>query len=259
MTNFFQPSGNIKFSGNSLESDYLKLSQKKKVIKRGLTMFAEEEYIQLSALQHYLFCPRQCALAYLELYWQENELTALGRLLHKKVHEEKYEKRPGLIIARGLRIKSSQLGLSGQTDVVEFHTSVSAGTGCKLSGFSGRWQPFPVEYKRGKPKKDQSDEVQLCAQAICLEEVLDIEIPAGAIFYGKSRRRHPVVFTKELRDLTKCTAHNIHTLFKSGITPKAKYEKKCESCSLIEQCLPKETSGKKLATNYINRMAGQFL
>ncbi len=220
--------------------------------------YEENEYIQLSALQHYLFCPRQCALAYLELNWRENELTALGRLLHEKAHETKYEKRNNVIIARGLRLFSKELGLSGQTDIVEFHKVKNAEAGCRLSGFSGRWSAFPVEYKHGKPKQDHSDEVQLCAQAICLEEMLEIKIPEGALFYGKNRRRHPVAFSEELRCLTESTAQKIHEMFQTGKTPKAEYSKKCESCSLKDQCLPKRTSANIKVSKYIKRMAESF-
>ena len=221
--------------------------------------YEEEDFIQLSALQHYMFCPRQCALIHIEQAWAENILTAQGQLMHKKAHETKYEKRTNMITARGLRLFSKELGLSGQTDIVEFHKSVTSEPGCKLVGFSGRWNPFPVEYKHGKPKQDHSDEVQLCAQAICLEEMLDTKIPQGAIFYGKNRRRHPVRFSEELRALTEDTTQKIHEMFRTGKTPKAEYTKKCESCSLIEQCLPKKTGEGKLASRYVKRMAGQFL
>ncbi len=217
----------------------------------------ENDYIQLSALQHYLFCPRQCGFIHIEQVWAENVLTAMGRLMHEKAHDTKYEKRANTITARGLRLFSKELGLSGQTDIVEFHKSESTES-CSLPGFSGRWSVFPVEYKRGRPKRDHSDEVQLCAQAICLEEMLDTRIPEGAIFYGKNRRRHLVMFSEELRTLTEDTAQKIHEMFRTGKTPKEKYSKKCDSCSLIEQCLPKKTGAGAQASKYIKRMAGQF-
>ncbi len=221
-------------------------------------LYSEDDFIQLSALQHYLFCPRQCALIHIEQVWTENTLTALGRLMHEKAHETKYEKRNNVITARGLRLFSKRLGLSGQTDIVEFHKVKNKGAGCRLPGFSGRWSAFPVEYKHGKPKQDHSDEVQLCAQAVCLEEMLEIKIAEGALFYGKSRRRHAVIFTEELRALTERTAHKIHEMFETGKTPKAVYSKKCESCSLKDQCLPKRTGVHVKASKYIKKMAESF-
>jgi len=218
--------------------------------------YAEHDYFMLSALQHYLFCPRQCALIHIEQTWTENIFTAQGRLMHNKVHETKYEKRNNIITARGLRLFSTELGISGQADVVEFHKSDK---GCALPGFSGKWTVFPVEYKRGKPKQNKSDEVQLCAQAVCLEEMLDVDISEGAIFYGKNRRRLSVVFGSELRSLTKKTAENIHEMFAAGRTPKAEYSKKCDSCSLKDICMPKKTDGKMQVKKYIKNMTGKFL
>ncbi len=223
-------------------------------------MYKEDEYIQLSALQHYLFCPRQCVLAYMEMIWEENELTALGRLFHYKAHEKKTEKRPGLLIARGLRIYSAELGLSGEADVVEFRkVTTDDDYGCKIKGVSGRWRPFPIEYKRGKPKNDFSDEVQLCAQAIALEEMLGAHIPEGAIFYGKNKRRFPIEFTEELRKLTIKTAQEVHRLLNTGITPAAEYSTKCGACSLNNMCLPKKTANKRgSAASYLKNTIGKF-
>jgi len=191
-------------------------------------MFSEDDFIMLSALQHYIFCPRQCALIHVEQVWAENRLTAEGRIMHDKVHEEGSESRGSVRIERALALRSLRLGLSGMADVVEFHRQAN-----------GSWLPFPVEYKRGKPKPDESDAVQLCAQAMCLEEMLNVRIEAGAIFYGKTRHRHDVKFDEALRSTTEEIAHKTHELIESGITPKAMYEKKCESCSLLELCLPK--------------------
>jgi len=213
-------------------------------------VYSEEEYIQLSSLQHYLFCPRQCALAYKELSWVENEYTALGRLLHEKVHKSGTEKRGDIILVRGLWISSKKLGLSGQADLVEFHRQPN---GVKLKNLSGRWHPFPVEYKRGKPKKDKSDEVQLCAQALCLEEMLDVTISSGAIYYGKNKRRHAVEFSDELRTLTEETALRIHSLFKQEKIPLPINDKRCEACSLKEICLPDVIHASKVES-YLQRM-----
>lgn len=220
-------------------------------------MYLEAEYIQLSALQHYLFCRRQAALAYLELTWSENLFTAEGRLMHDKVHEGKFEKRGDLIQTRGLWISSPRLGLSGQADLIEFHRTDEQNAGVRLPGYPGRWTPLPVEFKRGKPRSDNSDEVQLCAQALCLEEMLNTAIAEGAIFYGKNRRRHAVEFNEKLRRLTVQTALQIHEMFQSGITPQAEFAKKCKSCSLYNICLPKRTGGKGAVTRYLNKIISE--
>ncbi|MCW5759921.1 MAG: CRISPR-associated protein Cas4, partial [Phenylobacterium sp.] len=148
----------------------------------------EDRLIPLSALQHWLFCPRQAALIHVEGLWAEDRATAEGRLLHAQVDAGGAESRPGVRIARGVQLRSLALGVSGKADVVELHGRSSA--------------PFPVEYKRGKPKSHRADEVQLCAQAICLEEAFDAPVPEGALFYGEKRRRTLVAFDPELRALT---------------------------------------------------------
>ncbi len=213
-------------------------------------MYHEDEYIMLSALQHYLFCPRQCALIHLEQTWEENSLTMQGNILHEKVHESKREKRGDLITAYGLRLASARLGLSGQADVVEFHKGER---GCALPKTRGTWQPFPVEFKRGKPKKDNCDAVQLCAQALCLEDMLACEIPAGALFYGKNRRRKEVAFDAALRAETEHCVSAVHTLLNSGNTPPPVADKRCERCSLKDRCLP-DTFAKNLSKYYTKLM-----
>lgn len=196
-------------------------------------MYSESDFQQLSGLQHLAFCPRQWALIHLEGCWKENVLTAEGRNMHDRAHDGEDESRGNLRIVRGLRIHSFRLGLSGMTDVVEFHRHNS-----------NTWKPFPVEYKHGKPKPDVCDEVQLCAQAICLEEMLGVSIERGAIYYGKPRRRQEIEFNPELRKVTEALAARLHEMAKAGVTPPAVYTKACESCSLINQCLPKITEGK---------------
>jgi CRISPR-associated exonuclease Cas4 len=213
-------------------------------------MFSEDELLPISALQHLVFCPRQCALIHIEQLWSENVFTAEGRGLHEKVHETEAESRPGVRIVRGLRLRSLELGLVGQADVVEFHVD-SAGTA--VPGLDGRYRAFPVEYKRGKPKVDVCDEVQLCAQAMCLEEMLGASIPRGALFYGRPRRRQEVEFTEDLRQQTRETAGQLHELLRNGRTPTAAYEKKCESCSLLERCLPQITGVKKNIRHYLSQ------
>jgi CRISPR-associated exonuclease Cas4 len=204
---------------------------------------AEEDLIMLSALQHYAFCPRQCALIHVEQIWVESGLTAQGRIMHEKVHQEGNESRGPMRIARGVPLRSLRLGLVGVADVVEFH---------KMN--KETWQPFPVEYKRGKPKADHCDLIQLCAQAICLEEMLSLAVPCGALFYGRTRRRLDVTFDEDLRHETEETAHKAHELISAGITPPPVYEKRCESCSLIGECLPKKIEKKASVKRYLTRM-----
>ncbi len=155
-------------------------------------MYSESDLLMLSAIQHLAFCERQCCLIHIEQAWAENRLTAEGRILHDRVHSENAESRGDVYIVRGLKLRSLQLGLSGVADVVEFHRVETGGV--SLPGKKGQWKPFPVEYKRGKPKSDRCDEVQICGQAMCLEEMLDTRIENGALFYGAQHKRHEVVF-----------------------------------------------------------------
>jgi len=192
-------------------------------------MYSEDDFIQLSALQHFVFCPRQCALSYIEQAWEENLLTAEGGIMHDRAHEEKFETRGAVRIERGMPLRSVKLGLNGKADVVEFH----------LSNDKKSWQTFPVEYKHGKPKENNCDKIQLCAQAMCLEEMLDVCIPQGAIFYGRTRRRMDVIFDETLRTETEDTTLRLHEFIKAGKTPKPEYSKKCKSCSLVSICMPK--------------------
>ena len=206
---------------------------------------ADEDLVMLSALQHWLFCKRQCALIHVEGTWEENRLTADGRVLHERVDERKSETRRTLRQATTVRLVSQRLGIVGIADMVEFHLvdSENDATGVKvaaqLPGLSGFWRPFPVEYKRGKPKTHRADEVQLCAQAMCLEEMLGVSIPAGALFYGEPRHRTDVVFDAELRRLTEGAAKGVHELLASGETPPPTFGKCCSSCSLVEDCRPR--------------------
>jgi CRISPR-associated exonuclease Cas4 len=213
-------------------------------------MFSEDELLPISALQHLVFCPRQCGLIHIEQLWTENVFTAEGRGLHETAHETNAESRPGVRIVRGLRLRSLELGLVGQADVVEFHDDSA---GAAVPGLQGRYRPFPVEYKRGKPKVDVCDEVQLCAQALCLEEMLGTSIANGALFYGRPRRRKEVELSDSLRQQTRDTAGQLHELFRSRRTPQAAYAKKCESCSLLERCMPKITGIKKDIRHYLSQ------
>lgn len=199
-------------------------------------MYLEEEYLQLSGIQHFVFCKRQWALINIENQWQENYRTMDGRLMHENAHnEEQREKRGDIIITRGLAIFSQNLGISGKCDVVEFHKNVK---GVSIFGWEGKWLPFPVEYKRGEPKQDNCDILQLCAQAICFEEMLLCEVSKGALFYGEPKRRTNILFTSELRDEVKRATEEMHRLYKKGYTPKVKPSNACKACSLKEVCLP---------------------
>lgn len=199
-------------------------------------MYFEDDLLPLSGLQHLMFCERQWGLIHIEQIWEENRLTAEGRVLHERTHQPGSENRPGMRTARGLRLHSLRLGLFGQADIVEFRR---AEDGVVLPEADGFWRPFPVEYKRGRPKKDACDEVQLCAQALCLEEMFAREIAEGSLFYGEPRRRHPVVFSEALRAKTESLAARMHELHRAGATPRAGYERKCESCSLMARCMPR--------------------
>jgi CRISPR-associated exonuclease Cas4 len=205
-------------------------------------VYSEDDLVMISALQHLIFCPRQCALIHIEQQWTENRLTAEGRILHERVHSAGSESRSKMRTRFDLPIRSLRLGLIGRADIVEFHLQES-----------GTWQPYPVEYKRGRPKKNDSDRVQLCAQAICLEEMLGCEVPEGALYYGRKKRRQGVAFDKKLRQATIETAAKLHVLLDSNKTPPPQYGERCESCSFISQCLPK-ISGKKKVSTYLNRM-----
>ncbi len=213
----------------------------------------------LSALQHYLFCKRQCALIHLEGVWTENQLTAEGQIMHEHVDERKSETRRTIRQATAVRLASRRLGITGIADMVEFHLEHSEynESGQKIASalpdLSGLWRPFPVEYKRGRPKSHRADEVQLCAQAICLEEMLDVYIPAGALFYGEPRRRTEVQFDPELRRLTEDTAYGVHALFDSGVTPKPTVGKWCDSCSIREECCPKIITEQRPAHAWLER------
>lgn len=203
-------------------------------------MYSEEELLPISALQHLAFCERQWALIHLEQAWKDNVLTVEGKHLHEKVHESDSERKGNLKVLRSLRIRSFRLGLVGQTDVVEFEEVAPGKTTVRI-----------IEYKRGRPKIGHCDEVQICAQAICLEELLGLTVSEGYFFYGKSRRRHLVVFSDELREETEGLAAHLHELTKRRDTPRANYGKYCKSCSLIDICLPKSTERERSASRYL--------
>ena len=218
-------------------------------------MYREEDYLMLSGLQHFAYCRRQWALIHIEQQWAENERTVDGQIFHAVAHDKgRIEKRGDLLITRGLPIKSAQLGMSGLCDVVEFHKSEE---GVSLASYEGLWQPYPVEYKKGLPKLNEADEMQLCGQAICLEEMLLCRIPGGSLFYGENRRREPVEFTEELRGKVYDMAKEMHVLWDKGYTPRVKPQKGCNACSLKEICVPRLGRVKSVSAYIEGSLSGE--
>lgn len=205
----------------------------------------EEDWLQLSGLQHFAFCRRQWALIHIENQWAENYRTVDGQLMHERVHDQEFrESRGDRLTVRGLAIHSAELGISGQCDAVEFFKDPA---GVPLRGREGLWLPYPVEYKRGTPKEHGADELQLCAQAMCLEEMLCCSVPEGALYYGEPRRRTAIRFTSELRGQVQDSLAEMHELYQRRYTPKVKPSKACNACSLKDLCLPKLMSRKDVS------------
>lgn len=214
-----------------------------------------DDYLPLSGIQHFTFCQRQWALIHVEGLWCENVLTTGGRHLHRRVDKPwEFEKRGDVLVARSVPIVSTTLALTGRADLVEFHQlDVGEGSGITLPGHTGLWRPHPVEYKRGRPKRDDRDAVQLGAQAICLEEMLNITIQAGDLFYGEIRRRQRILIDIRLRQLVQHLAAEMHRLFAEGYTPPAERRPHCKMCSLVDVCLP-QIAGKSQSVNaYVRR------
>ncbi len=216
-------------------------------------MYRDEELLPISALQHWLFCRRQCALIHLEQIWQENRLTVEGAHFHKKVHEARAERDGDRWIIRGLRLRCVEHGLIGMADVVEFEPIDGKGVGQTRRLFEcvaaspEAWRVTPVEYKRGRAKKGDADRVQLCAQALCLEEMLGVSIGTAVLFYGRTRRRTEVKLDDPLREKTITAARELREMIVSEVTPPAESGEKCKSCSLVNECLPKVTGGRSAA------------
>jgi CRISPR-associated exonuclease Cas4 len=213
--------------------------------------YQPDELLPLSGIQHFCFCRRQWALIHVERQWQENALTVEGKLLHKRADNPFFsEVRNGVITARSVPVASYRIGLSGVCDVVEFTSSPD---GVQLPGREGLYLPAPVEYKRGKEKHDHSDESQLCAQAICLEEMLSVSIPFGYLYYGETRHRVDVELNAELRDLVREMSEEMHAYFQRGYTPRVKTSKACRTCSLADVCLPTLQEKVISASKYIQQ------
>mgnify|MGYP001034493901 CR=1 FL=1 len=199
--------------------------------------YREEDYLMLSGIQHFAFCRRQWALIHIEQQWSDNEYTIEGELLHKNAHDPYFnEKRRDVIISRAMPVHSRTMGVSGECDIVEFQKSSD---GVTLHGHRGCYNVYPIEYKKGKPKDTQIDILQLTAQAMCLEEMLSAEIKEGCIFYGETKRRETVIFTDELRTTVKSYFDEMHQLYDKKYTPKVKWSKSCNACSLKDVCMPK--------------------
>lgn len=222
--------------------------------------YTDEELLALSGIQHYAFCERQWGLIHLEQQWQENLKTAEGHILHERVHDTAYkESRVGVVSARSLPLKSYSLGLAGVADLVEFVLLSDENDKCGvlLPGRKGRYQPVPVEYKRGKPKKDDRDAVQLCAQAICLEEMMSVQSKCGYLFYGQTQRRVEVVFDHKLRQRVESLAKSMHHSYEAGYTPIACKAVKCSLCSMENICLPKVIKKTKSVEVYLSEMRAE--
>ncbi|MBX4261555.1 CRISPR-associated protein Cas4 [Clostridium estertheticum] len=212
--------------------------------------YKEDDFLLLSGIQHFEFCKRQWALIHIEQQWQENLRTIEGEILHEKTHDDTVkEKRGDIIISRGMKIFSHTLGTTGTCDVVELHKDSD---GVNIFGRTGKYKPVPVEYKRGKPKEDESDVLQLCAQAMCIEEMLLCKIPEAYLFYGETKRRLKIIFDNELRDHVKIIFKEMHELYDRRYTPKVKISKSCKACSLTEVCMPKLCKNSS-ALNYIKK------
>lgn len=216
-------------------------------------MYSEDEYLLLSGIQHFEFCRRQWALIHIEQQWEENYRTADGQVMHRNVHDEDFhEKRGDTIITRSMDVSSARLGISGECDVVEFHKS---STGINLFGLDGNYTVIPIEYKRGAPKDNPSDIMQLAAQAMCLEEMLCTTIDTAYLYYGETHRRTKVPIDDTLREQTEKAIMEMHELYRKRYTPKVKRTKACNACSLKNICLPVLCKNKS-AKNYIKAMLG---
>lgn len=202
-----------------------------------MTEYDEEDLLPLSGLQHFAFCRRQWALIHIEQQWSENLRTAEGRLLHERAHDDRLtEKRGDLLVSRGMPVFSRTLGITGVCDVVEFRRDPA---GVPLHGRQGLWRPTPVEYKRGAPHAFDADELQLCCQAMCLEDMLACAVPEGFLYYGEPRRRTRVILDEALRGRVRAMLADMHDLFERRRTPLVKPTKSCRACSLADLCLPR--------------------
>ena len=222
-----------------------------------ISTYNDDDLLSLSGIQHFAFCQRQWALIHIEKQWSENLRTVEGKQLHERVdNPDFFEARGGILTARSVPLSSYTLGFYGVSDIVEFYAVEE--NGIVLNGHEGNWHPVPVEYKRGKPKKDIIDEVQLCAQAMCLEEILCTNIDYGYLFYGETKHRTKVLFEGGLRNQVQELSEQMHSLFDKQYTPIAvSTDKNCKSCSLVDVCLPKLGVKQASVSSYIKKYLGQ--
>ena len=212
-------------------------------------MYDDDDFLALSGIQHFSFCQRQLALIHVERVWADNLLTVQGEIMHDRAHDEGLRERRGdVIIVRGLTVRSARMGVWGKCDVVEFHKDPA---GHPLSGEDGLWKALPVEYKHGKTKANDADRLQLCAQAMCLEEMLASSIEYGCLYYGSSHSRERVDFSEQLRFNVESLYERMHQLFRKRHVPKVKQFPACRSCSLFEKCMPKIAN--RTVSAYIDR------
>lgn len=217
-------------------------------------MYSEDDCLNISGIQHFVFCRRQWALIHIEKQWAENLLTINGELMHKNAHNNSSsEKRGNIIISRGLPVISRELGISGVCDVVEFHKSDD---GALLKGYDGLYKILPVEYKHGEPKDDNSDILQTAAQALCLEEMFCTKIDEIHLYYGKIKHRQKINLDESIREELKKIVAEMHSLFLKGHTPKVKTSKKCRACSLSDLCLPKMLNVESVG-RYVSRFINE--
>lgn len=217
--------------------------------------FPDESFIPISALQHFIYCPRRVALVHNERIWSDNRFTAEGNLIHEKAHSGVCEKSSNTRIVRNADIKSNTYGLIGKADVIELKRSVEP-SGCTFSipGVEGFWRPYIVEFKRGSAKQTLAYEVQVCAQVLCLEEMWNISIPESYLYYYERRHRTNIYIDSELRRLTVNSIIELRKIILSGILPKAELGKKCIICSLRDSCMPKISGMKDVSRQYVDRL-----
>lgn len=213
-------------------------------------MYPDDEFLALSGIQHFAFCRRQWGLIHVEELWEDNLLTTLGDIMHTRAHDEGIRERRGnILVVRGMTVRSPLLGIWGKCDVVEFKRSSD---GHPLFGEDGLWLPVPVEYKRGRSKMGDEDRLQLCAQAMCLEDMFACDLCEGFLYYGKTRSREHVSFTPDLRQHVKSDVAEMHRLYARGCVPRVKPGAKCRSCSLVDMCMPKTQA--KSVEKYMREM-----
>lgn len=239
----------IRVISETIAKLYSRYNDIRKKVK--MEYYKEDQYLMLSGIQHFVFCRRQWALIHIEQQWNENLRTIEGKLLHKKAHDGMIsEKRNDLIISRGMQIFSPVLGISGVCDIVEFHRDDE--NGIPIFRREGKYVIYPVEYKRGEPKDNDADILQMTAQAMCLEEMLCCEIKKGYLFYGETRRRLEIAVDAPLREKVIDIFKEMHQYYERRYTPKVKPTKSCNACSLKDICLPKLGKNKSVQS-YIKR------